>query len=45
LQGFCKESVANHLFRWTVFDGEFVAVDAIRDEIELTIEMFGSLAA
>ena len=44
LQGFSKE-VSNHLFRWTMFDGQVLHVDAVSDEIESAVEMLGSLTA
>jgi hypothetical protein len=44
LQGFGKE-ITNHFFGGTVFNRQFVLVDAVSDEVESTIEMFSSLAA
>ena len=44
LEGFGKE-VSDHLFRWTIFNGEILHIDAIGDKIEATFEMLGSLAA
>jgi hypothetical protein len=44
LQEFCKE-IANHLFQGTILNGEFVVLYAIGDEIESTMNVFGSLAA
>jgi hypothetical protein len=44
LQGFSKE-VTDHFLSGTVFNRQFVLVDAVSDEVESTIEMFSSLAA
>jgi hypothetical protein len=44
LQGFSKE-FTDHFLSGTVFNRQFVLVDAVSDEVESTIEMFSSLAA
>ena len=37
--------VADHLFRGTILNGEFIVVDSVSDKIESAVEMFGSFAA
>ena len=37
--------ISNHLFGRTILDREFIRIDAVGDEIEAAVEMFGSLAA
>jgi hypothetical protein len=44
LQGFSKE-VTNHFLSGTVFNRQFVLVDVVSDDVELSIEMFIYLAA
>ena len=44
LQGFGEE-ISDHLFSRTIVDREFIGIDAVGDEVETTVEMFGSLAA
>jgi hypothetical protein len=35
----------HHLFSRTILDREFIGIDTVGDEVEATIEMFGSFAA
>ena len=44
MKGFGKE-VSDHLFRWTILDGEILHIDAVGNEVKSTIEVLGSLAA
>jgi hypothetical protein len=44
LQGLSKE-VTDHFLSGTLFNRQFILVDAVSDEVESTIEMFSSLAA
>ena len=37
--------ISDHLFGRTILDREFIGIDAVGDEIEAAVEMFGSLAA
>jgi hypothetical protein len=40
-----SEVISRHRFRRTIIDREFLGADAIGDEIESTVETFGSFAA
>jgi hypothetical protein len=37
--------ITGHLFGRTILDRELVRIDTVRDEVDATIEMFGSFAA
>jgi hypothetical protein len=38
--------ISDHLFgRTAILDREFIRIDTVGDEVEATVEMFGSLAA
>ena len=37
--------ISDHLFSRTILDREFMRIDAVGDEIEAAVEMFGSFAA
>ena len=37
--------IANHLFGRTILDREIIGIDTVGDEVESTVEMFGSFAA
>ena len=37
--------IPHHLCGRTILDREFIRIDMVRDEVEATVEMFGSLTA
>ena len=39
------EEVTDHFSSRAAFDGEFLLPDTVSNEVETTVEMFGSLAA